>query len=108
MNAPIRQLAAVGALALMLAPGCGWMSKRWDEVTERSDRNHHAQTTTVDLNSAGHKRLAALPGLSDDDAERIIANRPYANRRDLVRKGVLSENKFDSIRDEVHVDNAKN
>jgi len=35
------------------------------------------------------------------------ASRPYKNRRDLVRKGVLSEAKFDRIRGEVDVDHEK-
>jgi DNA uptake protein ComE-like DNA-binding protein len=62
----------------------------------------------VELNSAARKRLGQLPGLTGDDANRIIANRPYEKRRDLVRKGVLSESKFDKIRDDVYVDHEKN
>lgn len=52
-------------------------------------------------------RLAALPGLSGGDADRVTANCPYEKRRDLVRKGVLSESKFDKIRDAVYVDHEK-
>ena len=111
MYTRITHMAALGVMALILTPGCASMQRGWDGLTGSSEKNDHKQTTvqaTVDLNSAGHKRLAALPGLTGDDADRIITNRPYANRRDLVRKGVLSENAFDRIRDEVYVDNAKN
>jgi putative addiction module component (TIGR02574 family) len=39
--------------------------------------------------------------------EVIIANRPYGNRRDLVRKGVPGEDKFEKVRDSVYVEHAK-
>ena len=69
-------------------------------VTGRSEKSE----TRVELNSAGRKRLAALPGLTAADADRIIANRPYENRRDLLRKGVLSEAQFQKVRDSVYVE----
>jgi len=107
MRTPVAHVAVISVMALVLAPGCGSMMKSWDTVTGKSDRADRKQST-VELNSAGRKRLAALPGLSGDDADRIIANRPYEKRRDLVRKGVLSESKFDKIRDAVYVDHEKN
>ena len=107
MRTPVAHVAVISVMALVLAPGCGSMMKRWDTVSGKSDRADRMQST-VELNSAGRKRLAALPGLSGDDADRIIANRPYEKRRDLVRKGVLSESKFDKIRDAVYVDQEKN
>ena len=54
------------------------------------------------------QRLAELPGTSDDEASRIVSHRPYENRRDLVRKNVLSQDEFERIRDYVYVDHEKN
>lgn len=103
---PAFRLIAVLLLAATLAPGCSMHSlrDRWDKATghEKSKNDNR-----VELNTAGRKRLAKLPGLTGDDADRIVANRPYEQRRDLVRKGVLSEAKFDRIRDEVYVDHGK-
>ena len=107
MRTAVAHVAVISVMALVLAPGCGSMVKRWDEITGKSDRASRKQSA-VELNSAGRKRLAALPGLTGDDADRIIANRPYEKRRDLVRKGVLSESEFDKIRDDVYIDHEKN
>jgi len=107
MRIPVAHVAIAGIMALVLAAACGSMRDRWDAATEKSDGAGRRESRTVELNSAGRKRLAALPGLTGDDADRIIANRPYGKRRDLVRKGVLSESKFDKIRDAVYVDQEK-
>ena len=57
----------------------------------------------LDLNSASESELAALPGITRRDAGRIIANRPYGAAHDLVNKGVLSEQQYAHIRQEVGV-----
>ena len=59
--------------------------------------------TGVDLNRASAGQIADLPGLSESDAERIIGNRPYAAKEDLVRRGVLTEERFEAIRDRVYL-----
>jgi DNA uptake protein ComE-like DNA-binding protein len=44
-----------------------------------------------------------LPGISDDEADRIIAGRPYASTRQLVDKRILSRDAYDKIADRVTV-----
>src|SRR3954454_19753168 len=44
----------------------------------------------LDLNSCTVVQLTPL-GLSQKQAQRIVANRPYKNRHELVTKGVISE-----------------
>jgi len=38
----------------------------------------------VDINNASKDQLMALPGITDPEADRIIANHPYATPEDLV------------------------
>ena len=98
-------LMAVCIVVAGLSGGCSLssMEKKVKDETGRSDK--HA--SHVELNNARRKQLAALPGLTGADADKIIANRPYENRRDLVRKGVLSEAQFDKIKDSVYVEHGK-
>lgn len=44
----------------------------------------------INLNSASERQLETLPGLSPQDAHRIIRSRPYGDKRELVKKGVIS------------------
>jgi DNA uptake protein ComE-like DNA-binding protein len=74
-------------------------SDAWGDVTGK--RTEHQ----VDLNTAPAKELAKLPGMTDDDAARIVAHRPYGSVKGLLRKNVLGQQKYDQIRDYVYVTN---
>ena len=106
MRTTVTRIALVSAMALVLTPGCSSMTKSWDKLTGKSTSADRTQGT-VELNSAGQKRLAALPGLTVQDADRIIANRPYNKPHDLVAKGVLTQSQLDKIRAEVYVEHGK-
>lgn len=67
-------------------------------VKEGWDRGSHP---AVNVNSASESDLTELPGISQREARKIIANRPYADKHDLVTKGVLNEDQYQSIRDGV-------
>jgi DNA uptake protein ComE-like DNA-binding protein len=47
--------------------------------------------------------LAALPGVSAKQADRIIAERPYATTRQLVTRHILSEDEYGQVQDRVVV-----
>ncbi len=91
---------AVLAVALVSMPGCSErrMRDRWRDVTGES----RDSTRRVDLNTASERELARLPGLTDDDAGRIIANRPYGDKRGLLRKNVIGAGKYEKIEDYVY------
>jgi DNA uptake protein ComE-like DNA-binding protein len=55
----------------------------------------------VDVNSASRERLETLPGVNAALARRIEEHRPYAHARDLVRKGVVSEQEYQRIAGDV-------
>ena len=52
----------------------------------------------VDLNSASTKELMTLPGIGAAEAARIVANRPYLTKTELVTKNVLPVGPFLSVR----------
>lgn len=55
----------------------------------------------VDINSASQSKLETLPGVGESTARRIISERPYAEREDLVRKGAVSKAEYGRIADRI-------
>jgi hypothetical protein len=54
----------------------------------------------LDLNSVSADQLAGL-GLSRESQERLIENRPYRNKLELVSRMVLSQDEYAAIKDRV-------
>ena len=85
------------ALTMLTLAGCN----RQDDV-----RNHNANRTSasssrsdglLDLNSATRGELVALPGIGDAYADKIIANRPFHDKGELVRKKIIPESTYEQI-----------
>lgn len=55
----------------------------------------------VDINHASIRELKTLPGIGDAEAQRIIANRPYWSKAQLVSKNVLPQGPYVSIRRQI-------
>jgi mono/diheme cytochrome c family protein/DNA uptake protein ComE-like DNA-binding protein len=56
-----------------------------------------SHTELVDLNSASKEVLTALPGITDADADRIIAGRPYKSSLQFKTRGVVSSETYAKI-----------
>ena len=56
----------------------------------------------LDLNSASADQLAGL-GLSGESQERLIENRPYRNKLELVSRMILSQDEYAAIKDRMSV-----
>jgi len=66
-------------------------------VREGWNRDH-----PLDLNSASKAQLMALP-MTAEQADRVIAGRPYNSPHDLVDKHILRQTEYDKVADRVTV-----
>jgi DNA uptake protein ComE-like DNA-binding protein len=51
----------------------------------------------MDINSATAAELKTLPGIGDAYSAKIIAGRPYAQKTQLLSKGILPKATYDKI-----------
>lgn len=58
---------------------------------------------SLDLNKATKDDLVSLPGITAPRADKIIAERPYANTHQLVTRRILSEEEYSQIQDRIVV-----
>jgi competence protein ComEA len=62
-----------------------------------SQTSYHSNSSTVNINKASVQELDKLPGIGAVRAQKIIDNRPYSEKRDLVIKKVVTQKIFDDI-----------
>jgi DNA uptake protein ComE-like DNA-binding protein len=55
----------------------------------------------IDINSASREDLLSLPGMTQHEADRIIAERPFKNAHELVARHLISEPEYAKISDRI-------
>jgi len=60
----------------------------------------------IDLNAASAEQISEL-GMSAESLERLLENRPYRNKLELVSRMVLSQDEYSAIKDKVAVAEAR-
>jgi competence protein ComEA len=53
----------------------------------------------LDINTATRDQLTSLPGVTDAEADGVIAGRPYDDPEQLVTRRILPKSKYDKISD---------
>jgi DNA uptake protein ComE-like DNA-binding protein len=62
-----------------------------------------ATSTSMNINKASASDLVLFLGLKQDEADRIVNNRPYRVKGELVAKNVVPKETFDLIKDRISV-----
>ena len=91
-------MLALPGLALAQAPAA---QTRHGPATGRTAQIQPAGPSLVDVNSADEKALDSLPGVGPARAKAIVANRPYAEKQELVTKKAIPANVLAQIDDKI-------
>lgn len=98
-------LIAIASLALSAAPlpqaKGGAVKKAETKTAQKSGKPAAKPGGMVDINSATEQELRQLPGIGEAYASKIIQNRPYRGKNDLVRKKVIPEATYDKVKDRI-------
>ncbi len=68
----------------------------------------HAKANLIDINTASADQLQAIPGMGAVYAKRIIGGRPYASKRQLLTRGILPQDTYDKVKDQIIAHRVKN
>lgn len=63
-----------------------------------NDRN---KADLVDINSASREQLTDLGGIGDEYAEKVIAGRPYKNKKELKTRKILPPANYKQVADKI-------
>ena len=58
-------------------------------------------SSKIDLNTATIDQLKTIPGIGDAYSKRIVDGRPYANKSQLLSKGILPAATYNKIKDQI-------
>ena len=82
----------------------GTSGKAMEKVPEKVEPSKSGGKETkelVDINSASITELTAIKGISEAESQKIIKNRPYARKDELVSKTIMSQGSYDKIKDQI-------
>jgi DNA uptake protein ComE-like DNA-binding protein len=112
-------LTTVAAVALAATLACSKQQDNPDEIrqrtaeaTETMRRDTKAvvegvkegmarDNKAIDINKCSREDLLTLPGISEREADKIIAERPFNDSHDLVSRHVVSGAEYGKIQDRV-------
>ena len=103
ITALVVAMFALGSLASPLYAQAG----KEPAKTETKQPAPAPKKATLDLNTASEDELKALPGIGEAYSKKIIENRPYARRDELVKKKVIPQATYDKIKDQIMVKQVK-
>ena len=88
-------------VVLLLLAGAGEATAQAKGAGKAPAKADAAKHELLDLNSASADQLKEVPGIGDAYAKKIVENRPYKRKDELVSKKVVPQATYDKIKDHV-------
>ncbi len=99
----ILSFTLVAGISLSGQSNAGTAKPPTDSKAQASSTAKSATTAAekLDINSATKDQLQALTGIGEAYSQKIIDNRPYRTKRDLVTKKVIPQATYGKIKDQI-------
>ncbi len=97
-------LFALGTVSVPIADAAGTTTKPPAAKSDTPEARGGAakpMKKQLDINSASEDELKQLSGIGDALSKKIIDNRPYARKDELVSKKVLPRATYEKIKDQI-------
>ena len=75
--------------------------KRDAKAVAAGIREGWSRDKQLDFNTATKDQLLSLPGVTAEEADRVIAGRPYSEAGDVVTRRIMPKREYDKIADRV-------
>jgi competence protein ComEA len=93
----LMMLAATGSLAVEQGD-LGTKEPAKVKAKKSKKKASTGKENLLDINTATAEQLKSLSGVTDEDAAKIIAGRPYARKNQLKQKNIISGATYDGIK----------
>jgi competence protein ComEA len=84
------------AICLMASP-----ADEKKKSTKESPKMTTAKQELIDVNSASADELKTLPGIGEAYSAKIVKNRPYNGKDDIVKKAGVPQATYEKIKDKI-------
>ena len=76
-------------------------AEKKSDPAAKSETKAAAKKGPMDINTASAEELQTLPGIGEAYSKKIVENRPYARKDELVKKNIVPQATYDKIKEQI-------